>query len=79
MNAWALRDGAQVAVLETGWLSVRRIVPVEWISVEAWHLPRNVVYHNLDITFYAINPEQAPELKRKLAAVVLPKGMTRTD
>jgi len=79
MNAWALRDGAQVAVLETGWLSVRRIVPVEWISVEAWHLPRNVVYHNLDISFYAINPEQAPELKRKLAAVVLPKGMTRTD
>jgi len=79
LNAWALRDGAQVAVLETGWLTVRRLVPVQWVSVEAWHVPRNVVYHNLDITFYAINPEQAPELKRKLSQVVLPKGMTRTD
>jgi hypothetical protein len=79
LNAWALRDGAQVAVLETGWLTVRKLVPVQWVSVEAWHVPRNVVYHNLDITFYAINPEQAPELKRKLATVILPKGMTRTD
>jgi hypothetical protein len=79
LDAWALRDGAQVAVLETGWMTVRRLVPVQWVCVEAWHVPRNVVYHNLDISFYAVNPEEAPELKRKLAAVVLPKGMTRTD
>jgi hypothetical protein len=79
LDAWALRDGAQIAVLETGWLTVRKIIPVQWVCVEAWHIPRNVVYHNLDISFYAIDPEQAPELKRKLSAVVLPKGMTRTD
>lgn len=79
LNAWAGSKGAKIAVLETGWTAIHAVVPTEWVRVETWHFPRNVVYDNLEVSFFAVDPAEAPELRRKLAAFVLPQGMTRNE
>jgi hypothetical protein len=79
LAAWSKQDGAQIAVLETGWSLVGALVPPQWIQVQTWNFPRNVVYSNLKVTFFAMDATRAAELKKKLDATVLPAGMSRTE
>jgi hypothetical protein len=62
VERWIAREGAEIAILETGWDYVAERIPASWIPVERWRLPRNVVFGDLDIGFLATNEGAARRL-----------------
>lgn len=66
---WVGRAGGEIAILEAGWPFVARLVPPEWTLVAEWKFPRDVVFHDDRIEFYAISRGLAPSLADSLARI----------
>lgn len=78
MAEWARNKNASIAILQPEWQVTASRTPPSWTLVEEWHLPRNVVAHQLLIAFYAVTPEQIPKLCADLAAFPMVPGNTVT-
>jgi hypothetical protein len=70
--SWASSRHASVAVLQTQWPLVRNVIPPTWTKVETWTIPRNIVFPDHDISFFAVTPEKIPRLCAALAKFPLP-------
>jgi hypothetical protein len=70
--SWASSRRASVAVLQTQWPLVRNLIPSTWTKVETWTIPRNIVFPDHDISFFAVTPEKIPRLCAALAKFPLP-------
>ncbi len=64
--AWVEREKGRIAVLETGWPLIAALVPPSWTPVGRWHLPRDVVFGDDLVGFYAVDRSEAPRLARAL-------------
>lgn len=64
---WAAGKAARIAILNTEWTEVEPRIPKEWVKVGQWGLPRNVVFGDSRIGFFAVDPQAADELADNLA------------
>ena len=65
--SWAASRNASIAILQPQWIYVARITPASWTLVATWRVPRDVVFGDPLVGFYAISPQQVPRLCRALA------------
>jgi hypothetical protein len=70
--SWASSRHASIAVLQTQWPLVTNMIPPIWTKVETWTIPRNIVFPDHDISFFAVTPEKIPRLCAALAKFPLP-------
>ena len=69
---WAASEHASIAVVQSHWHAVADILPPSWIKVATWVVPRNVVFGDYDVGFYAVNPAEIPRLCASLMSFPLP-------
>lgn len=62
MANWAAAKGASIAILQSGQGSIRALTPGDWKLVQTWRLPRNRLFDDYDVSFYAIRPGEVPRL-----------------
>ncbi len=75
---WTARRHVAVAILEPCWSEIARITPASWSLVETWQFPRNTVFYDRTVGFYAPTPDGAAILRRDLAAYRTPAAIHRT-
>lgn len=73
---WAERQGASIAVVQLCWKEVLFRLPDSWRLVAVWHIPRNVVFGDHLIGFFAIAKEAAAPLRSALESFPLPRGVS---
>ncbi len=76
---WAAAQGAEIAVLQVCWSQVQPFIPPEWVQVGIWKGPRNMVFEDLYVGFYAVRPAAASRLAEALARITPPDGVTAFD
>jgi hypothetical protein len=59
---WAEAEGGKIAILQVEWAAVHQRIPKEWILVGEWEIPRNVVFGDTKMGWYAVNEEEAERL-----------------
>ncbi len=75
---WTARRQVQVAILEPCWSEIARITPASWSLVETWQFPRNTVFYDRTVGFYAPTPDAAAILRHDLASYRTPPAIHRT-
>lgn len=65
---WIASEKAEIALLQIDWSEVSGRIPDSWVKVAEWRIPRNVVFRDLDIGWYAINKESVNSLASGLRA-----------
>jgi hypothetical protein len=65
---WVASEKAEIALLQIDWSEVSGRIPDSWVKVAEWRIPRNVVFGDLDIGWYAINKGSANTLASELRA-----------
>jgi hypothetical protein len=66
VEAWAKVEGAEIAVLQVEWLEISGRIPESWKLAAEWRLPRNIVFNDTRIGFYAVRQEAVSALRDKL-------------
>ncbi len=74
--AWGQQMNAVIAPLELGDGSPA-LTPPQWIKAETWIIPRNVIYGDLQIDFFATSPADLADLCESLHQYSLGYGVTR--
>jgi hypothetical protein len=72
VSSWASSQHASIAILQTQWQRVSDVIPPTWTKVQTWTIPRNVVFRDYDISFFAVAPEEIPRLCASLAKLPPP-------
>ena len=62
----ARAKGVNVAVVYWTWFTRFGGLPREWVMVGKWRIPANVICAEEIVTFYAVDPSEAPMLRRHL-------------
>ena len=72
---WADNEGAEIAILKIEWDQIFPRIPDSWVKVSEWETPRNIVFGDKLIGFFAIKAGTADALARNIStfAVDLPK------
>lgn len=74
----ARASGARIAVVYDDWLKdYVGGVPDSWQPVGRWTIPQNVICAYPTVTFHALDPEEAPRLRRCLTDFPLPRSVQR--
>jgi hypothetical protein len=79
IREWTEHRHVQVAILQACWSDISRITPRSWKLVETWQFPRNTVFYDRTVAFYAPTPASAVVLRRDLAAYQTPAAIRRTS
>lgn len=66
LSQWAKNENAAVAYLQAEWGEVYDLVPDEWILVESWRIPTNIVFGDTEFSWYATNKDNAIILSSRL-------------
>lgn len=72
VGSWASSQHASIAILQTQWRRVSDVIPPTWTKVQTWTIPRNVVFRDYDISFFAVTPKEIPRLCANLQKFTLP-------
>ncbi len=56
----------EIAILQIEWKAVNTIIPPKWLKVVEWNLPRNVVFGDTLIGFFATDTSNAAILKNRM-------------
>ena len=75
--AFARRNGARFAEFQICWAPIYERLPESWLLVEAWTGPRNVLFGDLTIGFFAQPGAPVEELRGVLARQQPPAGVHR--
>lgn len=70
--SWASTQHASIAILQTQWQRVSSVIPPTWTKVQTWTIPRNVVFKDFEISFFAVEPKEIPRLCAVLAKFPAP-------
>ena len=73
VSEWASRTGARIAILEVC-SAIADLVPGQWPLVGTMHIPRNVVFRDRIVAFFAIAPGEEASLQRNLQSFAFPAG-----
>lgn len=71
--AWASSRHASIAILQTQWQRVSSVIPPTWTKIQTWTIPRNVVFKDFEISFFAVTPGEIPRLCAALQTFAPPK------
>ncbi|MEI9946805.1 MAG: hypothetical protein WDN26_21610 [Chitinophagaceae bacterium] len=63
---WMKDKNVQIAFLQTEWNEIKDRIPQEWVLAAKWKTPQNVIFGDLESSFYAVNPEQKDQLIENL-------------
>lgn len=63
---WAEREGVRIAILQLGWSVIKERIPTEWVKVGVWEVPRNIVFGDTEVGWYAVNEAEAEVLAAHL-------------
>ena len=66
VERWARHEQAKVALVKVEWSAIRALVPPGWKRVATWHLPRNLVFNDHELAFFASDEESAQDLAQKM-------------
>ena len=66
MRQWSAREDAQLAILHTDFPGMQRMVPANWVLVESWCFPHNLIFLNHVESFYAPDAGAAESLRARL-------------
>ena len=78
IERWTARREVALAILQPCWSEITRITPTSWSLVETWQVPRNTVFYDRTVGFYAPTPDAATILRRDLASYRTPPAIHRT-
>ena len=67
MQQWGVKEDAKLAILHTDFPGMETMIPADWVLVESWCFPHNLVFLNHVESFYAPNATAAAVLRTKLA------------
>ncbi len=65
---WTTSENAEIAVLQVEWGEVYPRIPDSWVKVAEWKIPRNVVFSDRRIGWFAAKHEAAETLTNSLLA-----------
>jgi hypothetical protein len=68
---WANARNAPIAILQSGTRELQALTPPGWLLVQTWRLPRNVIFKDYDVSFFAIRRSALPRLCDALAKFAL--------
>ncbi len=68
VEEWATSKNADIAVLQIEWGEIRPRIPDSWVKVAEWKIPRNVVFGDLRIGWFAVKKELSNALSTHLLA-----------
>lgn len=71
--SWALSQHASIAILQTQWQRVSSVIPPTWTKIQTWTIPRNVVFKDFEISFFAVEAREIPRLCATLAQFPPPR------
>ncbi len=74
-NAWAQQNNASIAILQICWPIVSASIPDNWILVSVWQGPRNVIFSDTFIGFFATDTNNAKKLKENLMSFSPPENV----
>ena len=66
MRSWVRDSGAAIALLQTEFMDWHKGLPDTWVHVADWKIPRNLMFKDTIVGFYANGREKARELKINL-------------
>jgi len=66
VDEWTRSEDAVIALLQVQWDAIHPRIPDSWIKVAEWEVPRNVVFGDLRIGWFAIKQELASVLAADL-------------
>ena len=75
VSEWAARSGARIAILEVC-SAIADLVPDQWPLVGIVHIPRNVVFRDRIVAFFAIAPGEEATLQRNLQSFSFPESVS---
>lgn len=76
INEWAIKEKTKIGILQTGYLRLAERIPKEWILVGYWKIPRNILFNDRIIAFYAIDPSEKETLINNLKHFIC-NGMSK--
>jgi len=62
----ARRNKVRIAIVYQPWLDFLGGVPEQWIEVGTWQIANNFICGGDTVTFYAVDPSEAPQLRAHL-------------
>ncbi len=65
---WTTSENAEIAVLQVEWYEVYPRIPDSWVKVAEWKIPRNVVFGDHRIGWFATKQDAAETLTNHLLA-----------
>lgn len=68
LDEWANKEGAEIAILQVEWTLVSSKIPDSWVKVAEWKTPRNVIFNDTRIGFYAVRRDAADSLANRILA-----------
>lgn len=68
VQAWATREQTEIAIFQIEWTEIAPRIPDQWIKVAEWRIPRNVVFGDKRIGFFAVDAVAAATLAQRLQA-----------
>jgi hypothetical protein len=66
VDEWTRREGAEIAILQIEWKEVRSRIPDRWVKVSEWEIPKNVVFGDSLVGFFAVEPRYARSLAQNM-------------
>ncbi|KMY67342.1 hypothetical protein AAU61_10880 [Desulfocarbo indianensis] len=66
LDAWSREHKAPIAILQTEWADIARVIPENWSKVAEWQIPHNVVFGDTTVAFFATGPLEPATIKRYL-------------
>jgi len=67
LEAWANEEGAKIAVIQMGWGQITGRIPDSWVYVALWDVPRNVVFGDTEVGWFATSEAEVERLTAALA------------
>lgn len=66
VDQWAASEHSPIAILQTGWPTVLKMLPPNWIKVAEWTVPRNIQFYDRQVSFFATNPDAVKRICESL-------------
>jgi len=80
LKAWAEAEGVKIAVIQLGWDYIAERIPESWVKVGEWEVPRNVIFGDKKIGWFATSEAEVERLGVALMEFqdVLPSVVTQS-
>jgi hypothetical protein len=75
---WAASTGAPIAILQPCWTEIAHRLPAGWKLVATWRIPRNVVFPDHLVGFFALTSAAEGSLLQQLASYPTPHNVVQT-